>query len=141
MNASPPLQPYVILLGRTLLGLIFAISGLLKIAGFSGVAGYMGSKGGLPFPEVLLVLTIIVEVGGGFALILGWQARLAALALFFFVIAASLVFHQFWGADAAAYQNQFNHFMKNLSIMGGMLYVFAFGPGPLSIDERGRAAS
>lgn len=120
------------LVGRMLLGLIFVISGLKKIIGFSAVAGYMGSKG-LPAAESLLGLSIVIEVGGGLALILGWHAQRAALALFLFLIPVTLVFHAFWSADTASYQNQFNHFMKNLTIMGGMLYVMAFGSGTLSV--------
>src|SRR5207245_7326075 len=83
----------------------------------------------LPFAEVLLALTILIELGGALALILGWRVRQAALGLFLFIIPATLLFHAFWSADAASYQNQLNHFLKNLAIMGGMLYVVVFGPG------------
>ena len=120
---------------RLLLGLLFAVSAVTKIAHFNGVAGYMAARG-LPLPEVLLTLTILIELGGALALILGWRARQAALGLFLFIIPATLLFHAFWSADAASYQNQLNHFLKNLAIMGGMLYVVVFGPGALSLDER-----
>ena len=63
--------------GRVLLALIFVLSGFNKIGGFAGTAGYMASKG-LPMAEVLLVLTIIIELGGGLLIMLGWQARWAA---------------------------------------------------------------
>ena len=65
----------------------------------------------------------------------GFDWRQAALGLFLFIIPATLLFHAFWSADAASYQNQLNHFLKNLAIMGGMLYVVVFGPGALSLDE------
>lgn len=131
------LQRYGTLVGRVFLALIFVISGFGKIASFSGVAGYMASKG-LPAPQLLLVLAILIEAGGGLMLILGWQARLAALAIFLFVIPTTLIFHNFWAVDAAQFQNQMNHFLKNVCILGGLLYVMAYGPGPLSLDSKGR---
>lgn len=123
--------------GRILLSLMFIISGWGKITGFAGTAGYMASKG-MPFPELLLVGTIIIELGGGLLLLAGWQARFAALAIFLFIIPATLIFHNFWAVDPAQAQGQMIHFMKNLTIMGGMLYVMAFGAGPLSLDNRKR---
>jgi putative oxidoreductase len=121
--------------GRILLSLMFIISGWGKITGFAGTAGYMASKG-MPFSEVLLVGTIIVELGGGLMLLFGWNARIAASAIFLFIIPATLIFHNFWAVDPAQAQGQMIHFMKNVTIMGGMLYVMAFGAGPLSLDNR-----
>lgn len=128
-------KQYGPLAGRILLSLMFIISGWGKITGFAGTAGYMASKG-MPFAQLLLLGAIVVELGGGLMLLVGWKARLAALAIFLFIIPATLVFHDFWAADAAQAQNQMIHFMKNLTIMGGMLYVMAFGAGPFSLDAR-----
>jgi putative oxidoreductase len=122
------------LVGRCMLGLIFVISGYGKITNFAGTAAYMASKG-MPLSQVLLVAAIAVELGGGLMLMAGWKARWAALAIFLFIIPTTLVFHQFWAVDAAQAQNQMIHFLKNIAIMGGMLYVVAHGPGPLSLDE------
>lgn len=124
------------LLGRMLMALIFVLSGWGKIASFDSTAGYMASKG-LPMPEVLLVLTIIVELVGGLMIVFGWKARWAALAIFLFLIPTTLIFHNFWAVGPEELRDQMNTFMKNIAIMGGMLYIMAFGPGPLSIDERG----
>lgn len=121
--------------GRILIALIFLVSGLSKIGGFGGVAGYMADKG-IPFAEVALVVTIVIEVGGALMLISGWKAHWGAAALFLWMIPVTLIFHNFWAVDAAQYQNQFNHFMKNVSMMGGLLYVMAFGAGPFSADQR-----
>lgn len=123
-----------LLIGRILLGLIFVISGIGKIGKFVGVAGYMSSKG-IPMSEVLLIGTIALEVLGGLAIITGWKARWAAAAIVLFLVPATLVFHQFWAADQASYQNQLNHFLKNLAIMGGMIYIVLAGPGKLSLDR------
>ena len=124
---------YAPLVGRALLSFIFIISGWGKIIGFSGTATYMASAG-MPIPDVLLVAAIIIELGGGLMLLLGWNARWAALAIFLFVIPTTLIFHPFWIADAEQMQNQIN-FMKNLSIMGGMLYIMAYGSGPCSLTK------
>jgi putative oxidoreductase len=125
-------KQYGPLIGRILLAFIFILSGYSKIGGFQQTAGYMASKG-LPMAQVLLVLTIIIELGGGLMLLLGWRARWAAVAFFLWLIPTTLVFHAFWGIDAAQAQMQQIQFMKNLAIMGGMMYVMAFGSGPYSL--------
>lgn len=123
------------LAGRILLAAIFVIAGFNKIAGFDGVAGYIGSKG-LPMPQVLAALTIALELGGGLALVIGYRVRLVAILFFLWLIPTTLIFHKFWGIDAAQVQNQMNHFMKNVSIMGAMLLVAAFGAGAWSLDDK-----
>ncbi|MBI1208863.1 MAG: DoxX family membrane protein [Azospirillum sp.] len=120
------------LIARALLAAIFIQSGLGKIVGFSGAAAYMAGHG-MPVAELFLVGAIAVELGGGLALLLGWQARWAALALFLFIIPTTLIFHAYWAVPEAQARNQEIHFMKNLAIMGGMLMVWVFGPGPLRI--------
>lgn len=125
---------YAPLIGRILLALIFIISGFGKITNFHSTADYMAGQG-LPIPQVLLIATILIELGGGIMLVLGWQARWAALAIFLFIIPTTLIFHPFWAADAAQMQNQIN-FMKNVAIMGGMLYIMAYGSGPYSLGKK-----
>jgi len=126
-------QDSAALAGRVLLALIFIISGYGKIKGYDGTAGYMASKG-LPLVGLLLPLTILTELGGGLLIAIGWKARWAAAALFLFLIPVTLVFHNPAGLDAAQAQGQMIHLLKNVSIMGGMLGLFAFGPGRFSID-------
>jgi putative oxidoreductase len=109
--------------GRAFAGILFLVSGINKILGFSYVAGWMNSSG-IPAAGLLLVLTILLEIGGGLALITGFQARIAAAALALFLIPVTLIFHGFWHADAAEFQNQLNHFLKNVAIFGGMLVLF-----------------
>jgi putative oxidoreductase len=69
-------------------------------------------------------------------LVIGFKARWVALLFAAWLIPTTLLFHQFWGIDASQVQNQMNNFMKNFSIMGGMLLLFAFGPGAYSLDKR-----
>ena len=133
MNALERFGPR---LGRILLGLIFVISGFGKITGFEGAAGYIASKG-LPVPQLLAIGAIIVELGGGILLIVGWKARWAAAALLVFTGLAALLFHNYWAVPPEQAQNQMIHFMKNVSIMGGMLYVAVYGAGPVSLEGEG----
>lgn len=109
--------------GRALLGTLFFVSGLTKIFGFAGVSGWMASAG-LPASDVLLALTIGIEVIGGLSLIIGWKARWAALTLALFLLPVTAIFHGFWAADAAHFQDQLTAFLKNMAILGGMLLVF-----------------
>jgi putative oxidoreductase len=138
MNAiasNPRIANAAALIGRILIAVIFIKAGFGKISGWEGTAGYMASKG-LPLVPLLLAGTILIELGGGLMLALGWKARWAALAIFVWLIPVTFIFHAFWGIDAAQVQNQTNHFLKNVAIMGAMLMVFAFGPGAYSVDKR-----
>lgn len=127
------------LAGRVLLALLFVQSGFGKITGFTGTAAFMASKG-MPMAEVLLVGAIAIEFLGGLMLIAGFHARWAALAIALFLVPTTLIFHNFVGLEAEAAKGQLTHFMKNVTILGGMLMVFAFGPGAWSLDaRRGRA--
>ena len=127
-------QDTVALIARILLAVMFIISGFGKITGFDGTAGYIASKG-LPMPQVVAALTILVELGGGILLAIGYKARWAALALGVFTVLAAVIFHNFWAVEAAQKMGQQINFMKNITIAGGMLMVFAFGPGRLSVDK------
>jgi putative oxidoreductase len=108
--------------GRAFIGVLFLISGIYKILGFSAVAGWMASAG-LPAASVLLVPTIALEIGGGLMLITGWKVRYAAVVVALFLIPTTLIFHAFWSADAASFQAQLTNFLKNVAIFGGLLMV------------------
>jgi putative oxidoreductase len=129
------IKQYGPLAGRILMALIFLKSGFGKITGFAGTAGFMASKG-MPFAEVLLAGALVFELAGAIMLILGWRVHWGALLLIVFMIPATLMFHNFWAVDAAQYQNQLNHFLKNVAMTGGLLYIMAFGAGPLGLDSR-----
>jgi len=120
--------------GRIMLSLIFLISGLGKIGGFTKTSGYMAAKG-LPLPDVLLAITIVVEVGAAAMIMAGFRARIGALLLFLWMIPVTLIFHNFWAVPAEHVQLQTAMFMKNVAIMGGLLLIMAFGPGPLRLGR------
>lgn len=123
------------LVGRVLLALMFVIAGVGKIGGFEGTVGYIASKG-LPLPAVLAAGTVALEIVGGLALIAGFKARWAALALAAFTLLATVLFHNYWAMPAEQQYVQQLMFMKNLGVAGGMLMLFAFGPGRFSIDRQ-----
>jgi putative oxidoreductase len=122
------------LAGRVLLAAMFIISGWGKTTGYSGTVGYIASQG-LPVPHVLALVAIAIELGAGLAIAFGWKTRWAALAMVIFLIVITPIFHAFWNvpADQATAQNI--NFMKNVSILGGMLVLWASGPGRFSVDE------
>lgn len=130
------LQDLFALIGRIALAGIFLKSGIAKIGGFAATAGYIASKG-LPLPEVGAVIAIVVEVVAGIALIIGWKARWAALAIAVFTLATMFLFHPYWTLPADKQYPEMLAFWKNLAIFGGMLMVMAFGAGRFSVD-RGR---
>ncbi len=133
MNTN--LQHAAAFAGRTLLSLIFIVSGWGKITGFAATAGYIASRG-MPLPELMAAGAIAVELLGGLALLAGFRTRWVALIIFLFLIPTTLIFHNPAGLGGQEAQGQMIHLMKNLAIMGGMLMVFAFGPGRYSLDKQ-----
>src|SRR5207249_12192011 len=115
------------LLGRILLSVIFIMSGFGKITGWSTTAGYMASKG-MPLVPFFLAGGILVELAAGLSVLLGFRARFGAAALFLYLIATSLIFHNFWAYSGMEQQMQMINFMKNVATLGGLAMVVAFGP-------------
>jgi putative oxidoreductase len=114
--------------GRLLIGVLFLLSGVGKLAAPLATQGFIASVG-LPYPAVAYVMATAIEIGGGLALVLGFQTRGVALAIALFSVVTAVFFH----ADFAD-QNQLIHFLKNISIAGGLLQVVAFGGGRFSVD-------
>ena len=130
-------QDTLALVARVLLAWLFVPAGWAKIAGFSGTAGYIASKG-IPFPEVCAALAVAAELGLGLLLLVGWQARWAALGLAIFTAVITPLFHNWWAMPEAQQMMQKQAFNKNLAIVGGLLAIAAFGPGRLSLDGKRR---
>lgn len=121
--------------GRLLLSAIFISSGYHKITGWEQTGDFMAAKG-LPLVPVLLGGAILFEIVGGLSIVVGFKARIGAAMLIVFLIAATVIFHNFWGYEGPQQQDQLIHFMKNLAILGGLIQIAAVGPGPWSIDNR-----
>lgn len=115
---------------RLLMAQIFIISGFGKITGYSATAGYFSSLG-IPMASVALPLVILVEFGGGLALLFGFKTRWAAAILALFAVATALIAHTNFGD-----RMQMIHFMKNLAIAGGLLLFVKYGAGQPSIDAK-----
>lgn len=111
-------------IGRAFLAYLFIVAGWGKVGGYAGTAAYMESKG---LPGDLLILVILLELGGGLAILLGFQTRIVALFLVIFNVLTAFMFHG-TPEDATA-------FMKNIGIAGGFLYLVVYGAGRLSIDR------
>ena len=121
---------YGTLIGRILMGILFVLAGVGKFNTLAGTVSYIASVG-LPMPEVLTYLTILVEVGCGLMLIVGWRIGNAAALLISFTALASWFFHNpsTWTLPAPTGTVQQIMFMKNLALIGGLLYMMAYGPG------------
>jgi len=132
-NSNIIAQRFGPILGRFLFAALFIPAGVHKIMGFSSVAGYMANKG-LPMVDTLLVLSIIIELGGGLMILLGWHARLASLFIALFLIPVTIIFHPYWDiADAQEMMTQQHMFMKNMAIIGGLLCMTGLGSGKFSL--------
>ena len=123
------------LIGRLLIVALFLPAGLGKIAGFEGTLGYFASLG-IPAPVFALLATIVIEVLGSIALIVGFQTRIVAVIMAVFTLAAAVTGHAYWAAPAdAAFIAQLL-FFKNIAVMGGLLVLASAGAGSFSIDGR-----
>ena len=123
------------ILGRLLLCAIFLLAAVgNKIPHFSDVAKVMGSVG-VPAPQLLLAGAIVFLLAGSLSVIAGYKARIGAVLLLTFLVLASYYFHPFWKLEGQAQQEQMIQFMKNLSMMGAMLFIVANGSGPMSLDS------
>jgi putative oxidoreductase len=131
---------YAPVVGRILMALLFLTSAYGKITAFDATASAMASRG-MPLTQLLLACAIAIELAGSLLLVIGWHTRLAALALVIFMVPATLYFHNYWSYGPEQVRNQRNHFMKNVTILGALVFVMGMGAGPLSIDQRKRRES
>src|ERR1700730_8527930 len=121
--------------GRVLLCTIFFMAAVgNKIPHFSDVAKYMESAG-VPAPQFMLAGAIVFLLAGSVSVIVGYQARIGAALLLTVLVLASYYFRPFWRLEGQVQQEQMIHFMKNLSMMGAMLFIMANGSGPMSLDS------
>ena len=120
---------FVALAGRILIGVVFLMSGTGKLVAPAATIAYI-AHANVPVPVGAYAVSLAVEVVGAILIIVGFQSRLVAAGMAVFTLAAAAFFHNHW-AD----RNQFTHFMKNMSMMGGMLQIVAFGGGKYALDR------
>jgi putative oxidoreductase len=134
-TASNGNQAVLALIGRVVLAAVFILSGVSKLGAASEFQGYIASVG-LPAPLLGYIIALIVEIGGGALLLVGYRTKLVAGVLAAFCVIAAVLFHRALGD-----QNQLIHFMKNLAMAGGLLQIAAFGAGRISLDNRSVAGA
>lgn len=123
------------LVARVLIGAIFLLSGFAKLSDTAGAIGHMQSVG-IPAPHVLVYIVGYAEILGGLAVISGFLARVGAIGLVVFLVITTFTFHAFWNYEGQQMIQQNVQFMKNLAVMGGLLLLYAVGPGRYSVDAR-----
>ncbi len=117
------LQRVLLITGRVLLGLYFIVPGITKITGWSAMSAYMAQHG-VPLIPVLLALTVVLQIGGGACLAIGYRTGLMAFLLAGLTLVISLFMHDFWNVYEGVDQgHETQNFIKNLAIMAGLLYV------------------
>jgi putative oxidoreductase len=114
---------FAVTLGRFLLGLYFFLPGISKIAGYADTLSYM-SLHNIPLPEVLLPITIVLQVAGGLMLMMGIRVGQIALTLAALTLIINLGMHDFWNVyEGVSQAHETQNFVKNLAILAGLLVL------------------
>jgi putative oxidoreductase len=130
------LEAICLLTGRFLLGLYFILPGIGKITGYEATLSYM-MEHSVPLPDVLLPITIVIQIGLGITLIIGFQAKWSAFVLAGLTLVISLYMHNFWDyPEGTERAHETQNFFKNLGIMAGLLVMAGLGAGRFSLDNR-----
>ena len=124
------------LVGRVLVTPIFLWAGYMKVSHFSATAASLASLK-IPLATFAAAVAILIELGGGISVVLGFKTRFWAWIMFLYLIPVTYKVHAFWTEAGDARTDDMIHLLKNLSIMGALLLLAAYGPGPLSVDEAG----
>jgi putative oxidoreductase len=133
---SQAFRGLVTVVGRVLLTSIFLASALGNhLPKFNETVNMMESAG-VPHAQIMLAGALVFMIAGGLSVLLGFKAQYGAALLLVFLILATYYFHAFWKEAGAAQENQMAHFMKNVSLMGAMIFIMANGSGPWSVDNR-----
>jgi len=127
-------RPILLLLARVFIAALFLVAGTRKLLTYAATVGYM-AKLGFPVPEAAAAISIVIEIGASLMLLTGWRTRWAAWILVVFVVVATAMAHRFWQFEPAQFANQLNHFLKNIAIIGGLIFVAIFGPGRMALDK------
>ncbi|MEX0917021.1 MAG: DoxX family protein [Candidatus Paceibacterota bacterium] len=125
------IEQYAPFVARVLVGGYFLWAGIQKIFGFEGTTAFVEALG-LPLPMALAAIALLIEVGAGLALIIGFKVKWAALSLAAFVLVVNLIVHTNFSEGM-----QLTIFLKNIAIFGGLLYMAAYGAGRIAVDTNG----
>lgn len=119
--------------GRLLISLIFILAGIGKIFDFQGAVDTLRSIG-VGGAMILIFIALLMELIGGILLLLGWFTRVAIWLLWIFLLPTTLLFHGFWNFTGPEMALQLSIFLKNLTIYGGLMAFYSYGPGRWSLD-------
>ncbi|CAB3793690.1 MULTISPECIES: DoxX family protein [Paraburkholderia] len=125
----------IILVARIVLMVLFVMFGWSKLTGFSGTVAYMTSSGA-PVPELSAIIAVVMELGVGIALLVGFFTRPLALLLAVYTLGTAIIGHHYWNMTGAVQYDNMIHFYKNISIIGGLLLLCVTGAGKYSVDRR-----
>jgi putative oxidoreductase len=133
-QATTDFARYLAPVGRIFMSLIFLQT---LLAHFSSSSFAYAAQQGVPFPTVLVPLSGLMAIAGGLSVAFGYHTRVGAALLIAFLIPVTLMMHQFWNVPDPMMANmQRVMFMKNVSILGGLMLLAYFGAGPVSVDSR-----
>lgn len=135
MLSKTHFQDSIMLIGRVCISVLFIIAGFEKIMHFPDAAAFIASQN-LPYSSVLAFVAIILELGGGIMVFVGWKARIGGLMLFIFSIPTAWKLHSFWSVAPAVSQNPLQHLFTEIALIGAILYIVACGAGGFSFDGR-----
>jgi putative oxidoreductase len=124
-----------LLLARILMASLFIFSGIEKIVIYRDAVQF-AAGGGVPFARELMPLAILLELGCGAMLLVGWHARLAAVIFAAWVLVLGPSFHRFWAEPPATWQVVVDGFFHHLVMAGGFICLAVYGPGELSLDAK-----
>ena len=130
-------HPTIMLVGRLLVAAIFFVSGIAKLINTDATVGHM-EQHGIPEAHTLALVAGIAEVAGALALTFGFLTRLGAVGLILFLVPTTFIFHAFWAVPAAEQKMQMISFLKNLGLIGGLMFLVANGAGRYSLDAKRR---
>lgn len=127
------LEDWACLIGRVAMGALFLWSGFGKLAHMAPTVANMQAHG-MPAADLLVWPVAFFELAVAAMMLAGWRIRWAALGMLAFTLFATLIFHAFWSVPPGQVASQQIHFLKNLAIMGGLLFAFAHGAGRIAMD-------
>jgi putative oxidoreductase len=133
MSISELISP---LLGRLAIAYFFLSEAWWRLHDWEGTVALMQMKHISGAPP-LLALAVLIMFLGGISLVLGYYTQAGALLLFGFTVVVTVLFHDYWkignsldrGAD-------YDIFIRNFAIAGGLLFLVGMGPGPFAFDNR-----
>ena len=124
----------LILFSRVLLSLPFLYSGIDKCLHWTAAQREVAASG-LPWPTLLHLVTVAMQLGAGFSVLIGIEARLGALLLCLFLVPVTVMYHPFWKRSGADLVAEADHFLLNFAVIGGLLMIVVLGSGRISVVD------